>query len=101
MFDTQNPETTLNRINNTLDRLENLINNVTIENISQSTKDWIQVLANRLNGRDISKTLGEITSARETNHPTGKHSECSDPKRTNGRNVTTPETTVPRDGRLR
>ncbi len=62
MFNTQNPETALN---STLDRLENLINNATIENVNQSTKDRIQALANRLNGNDISKTLGKVTEVLE------------------------------------
>ena len=65
VFNIQNPETTQNRINNVLDRLESLVNNATIDNIGQSTEDRIQALANRLNGNDISKTLGKITEVLE------------------------------------
>ena len=63
VFNTQISETALNRINSTLDRLENLINNQQrmIENVSQSTKDRIQALANRVN----SKTVGKITDVLE------------------------------------
>ena len=56
VFNTQNPDTTQNRINSALDRLETLVNDATIENISQSTKDRIQALANRLNGNDTQDT---------------------------------------------
>ena len=65
VFNIQNPETTQNRINSVLDRLESLFNNATIDNIGQSTKDRIQALANRLNGNDISKRLGKITKVLE------------------------------------
>jgi hypothetical protein len=65
VFNTQNPETTQTWINSALDHLENLVNNATIENINQSTKDRIQALANRLNGNDIGKTLGKITEVLE------------------------------------
>ena len=47
------------------DRLESLVNNATIDNIGQSTRDRIQALANRLNGNNISKTLGKITKVLE------------------------------------
>ena len=65
VFNTQNPETTQNRINSALDRLETLTNNTAIENISQSTKDRIQALANSLNASDITKTLRKITEVLE------------------------------------
>ena len=65
VFNIQNPETTQNRINSVLDRLESLVNNAKIDNIGQSTKDRIQDLANRLNGNDISKTLSKITEVFE------------------------------------
>ena len=53
VFNTQNPETAQNRINRAVDRLEDLINNAAIDNVSQSAKDGTQALANRLNGNDI------------------------------------------------
>ena len=65
VFDVQNSETTQNRISSILDRVESLVNNATIDNIGHSTKDRIQALANRLNGNDISKTLGKITKVLE------------------------------------
>ena len=65
VLNTEGPETTQNRINSALDRLETLVNNATIENISQSTKDRTQALTNRPNGNDISKTLGKITEVLE------------------------------------
>ena len=39
VFDTQSPDTSLSRINSTLDRLEIILNNTAIENISQSAED--------------------------------------------------------------
>ena len=65
IFNTRNPDTVSNRINNTLERLESLINDTPLENISQSAKDRIQALSNRLNGNDINKTLGKITEVLE------------------------------------
>ena len=66
VFNIQNPETTQNRINSILDHLESLVNNATTDNIVQSTKYRIQALVNRLNGNDISKTLGKIRSEEHT-----------------------------------
>ena len=65
VFNTQQPDNATNRINNILDRLENLINDTPVENVSQSAKDRIQALSNRLNGNDINKTLGKITEVLE------------------------------------
>lgn len=65
VFNTQNTDKTVNGINGALDRLERLVNDATLENISQSVKDRIQALANRLNGNDINKTLGKITEVLE------------------------------------
>ena len=59
VFNTQNPDTALNRINSTLNRSGSLLNNVAIENVSKSTKDTFQALANRLNGNDMNKTPGK------------------------------------------
>ena len=38
-----------------------MINNTQMEDISQSAKDRILALSNRLNGNDINKMLGKIT----------------------------------------
>ena len=57
VFTTQNPDTALCRINSILDRLESLLNNSAIEDVSQSVKERIQALVNRLNGNDLNQTL--------------------------------------------
>ena len=48
-----------------LNRFGSLLNNAAIENVSKSTKDTFQALANRLNGNDINKTPGKIAEALE------------------------------------
>ena len=55
VFNTQNPDTTLNGINSTLNQFGSLLNNAALENVSKSTKDTFQALANRLNGNDMNK----------------------------------------------
>ena len=65
VFNTKNPDSALSKMNSNLDRLEGLINNAAIENVSQSPRDRIQALANRLNGNDMNQTLGEITDVLE------------------------------------
>ena len=71
VFNTKNPDSALSKIKSNLDRLEGLINNAAIKNISQSAKDRTQALANRLNGNAMNKTLGEITEVLEkVNHTT-------------------------------
>lgn len=65
VFITKNPDTALSRINSSLDRLQCLINDAVIDNISQSAKDRIQVLAKSLNGSDMNKTSGKITEVLE------------------------------------
>ena len=94
-FNTQNPETTQNRINSALERLETLIDNATIENISQSTKHRIQALANRPNGNDISKTLRKITEVLE-NLTTQQENASNEPTL----QKQTTATDLPRNGSL-
>ena len=65
VFNTQNPDTALNKINSTLNRFGSLLNNLVFENVSKSAKDRIQALANRLNGNDMNKTPRKITAALE------------------------------------
>ena len=97
VFNTQNPETALSRINNTLERPKSLLNSTAIENVSQFAQDRILALANRLNNNDINKTLGKITLV---DYPTGNHPERDNPKQANSRNETAPETNL-REGRRR
>ena len=104
IFNTQNQDTMTNRINSALDRLESLINDTTIENISQSTKDRIQALTNRLSGNDINKTLGKITEVLKkltTQQESTQHATIlkdltpetkPHQKQNHTRNKTTPET---------
>ena len=58
----QNLETNLNSV---IDCLENLVNNMAIKNVSQSVKDRIQAITNRLSGNDISKTFAKISNILE------------------------------------
>ena len=86
LLNIQSPEAAQNRLNSTLDLLQSLINNETIENVSSSAVNKIQALANGLNGSNISKTLGKIV---QVNYPaTGEHPERSTPNLTNPKGPT-------------
>ena len=65
VFNTKNLGSTLSKMNSNLNRLEGLINNAAIENVSQSPRDRIEALANRVNGNNMNKMLGEITEVLE------------------------------------
>ena len=82
VFDTQSPDTSLSRINSTLDRLEIILNNTAIENISQSAKDGSRQSRTAEQQR-YNKTLGKIT---QVDYPTGKYPARDSPKGTNVRN---------------
>ena len=61
VFNMQNPETALNRINSPLQQC----NDRKRKPIHERQNPGIQALANRVNGNDISKTLGKFTKVLE------------------------------------